>query len=457
MTSTRSSTSTTSSPATTSSSPPPASPTATCCRASATPGRQGDDRVAGDALALGHRAHGQRPPRPAEAARGHRRPLRLRAAGGRRGRRRSSPAPRATSAVCWRRQLAADGRRGPRAWRAIRAARRRPRARRLRDRRGRRARARDPGAGARGCRGRLLPRPLDGPRRPTATSPSATVAAAAQLRRGRAARPAVERLDLPRRARRAGLRAPAQPPRDRRGPGRRPGIPLTYFRAAAVIGAGSESFRVVSTWSSACRLMVTPSWVATRTQPIAIADVSPTCARRPESRRRRARDRDRRARGHHLRRDDGRMADALGRRPPLRIAGAAADPAALLALDRAGHPGRRRRRQAAGRGAGDRDRGHRPSRGWRSSTSTPTPLAEAMRAAVAEVRREARGWRARSNRPGASPRSSRGVVAGVVVLVAQSVDHRARQQREADQVEPDQGDQDEAERAADLLDVELVR
>jgi uncharacterized protein YbjT (DUF2867 family) len=31
------------------------------------------------------------------------------------------------------------------------------------------------------------------------------------------------------------------------------GIPLTYFRAAAVIGAGSESFRTVAYWSSAFR------------------------------------------------------------------------------------------------------------------------------------------------------------------------------------------------------------
>ena len=49
-------------------------------RACATEPRQGDHRVAGDALALGHRAHGHGPPRPREAARGHRRPLRLSAA-----------------------------------------------------------------------------------------------------------------------------------------------------------------------------------------------------------------------------------------------------------------------------------------------------------------------------------------------------------------------------------------
>jgi fructose-1,6-bisphosphatase/sedoheptulose 1,7-bisphosphatase-like protein len=41
------------------------------------PRRQGDHRVAGDALAIGHGANGQRPPRPGEASRGHRRPVRL--------------------------------------------------------------------------------------------------------------------------------------------------------------------------------------------------------------------------------------------------------------------------------------------------------------------------------------------------------------------------------------------
>ena len=51
------------------------------------------------------------------------------------------------------------------------------------------------------------------------------------------------------------------------------GVPLTYFRAAAVIGAGSESFRVVYWLVRRLPLMVTPRWVGTRTQPIAIADV----------------------------------------------------------------------------------------------------------------------------------------------------------------------------------------
>lgn len=51
------------------------------------------------------------------------------------------------------------------------------------------------------------------------------------------------------------------------------GVPVTYLRAAAVIGAGSESFRVVLHLVRRLPVMITPRWTATRTQPIAIADV----------------------------------------------------------------------------------------------------------------------------------------------------------------------------------------
>jgi uncharacterized protein YbjT (DUF2867 family) len=51
------------------------------------------------------------------------------------------------------------------------------------------------------------------------------------------------------------------------------GVPVTYFRAAAVIGAGSESFRVVLYLVRRLPVMITPRWTTTRTQPIAIADV----------------------------------------------------------------------------------------------------------------------------------------------------------------------------------------
>jgi uncharacterized protein YbjT (DUF2867 family) len=51
------------------------------------------------------------------------------------------------------------------------------------------------------------------------------------------------------------------------------GVPVTYFRAAAVIGAGSESFRTLYYLVKNLPVMVTPKWVQNRTQPIAIEDV----------------------------------------------------------------------------------------------------------------------------------------------------------------------------------------
>ena len=50
-------------------------------------------------------------------------------------------------------------------------------------------------------------------------------------------------------------------------------VPVSYFRAAAVLGAGSESFRTVFYLVRRLPVMVTPRWVNTRTQPIAIDDV----------------------------------------------------------------------------------------------------------------------------------------------------------------------------------------
>ncbi len=49
-------------------------------------------------------------------------------------------------------------------------------------------------------------------------------------------------------------------------------VPVAYLRAAAVIGAGSESFRTVYYLVRRLPAMITPRWVSTRTQPIAIAD-----------------------------------------------------------------------------------------------------------------------------------------------------------------------------------------
>ena len=53
---------------------------------------------------------------------------------------------------------------------------------------------------------------------------------------------------------------------------RRGRVPVVYFRAAAVLGAGSESFRTAFYLVRRLPAMVTPRWVTTRTQPVAVAD-----------------------------------------------------------------------------------------------------------------------------------------------------------------------------------------
>lgn len=51
------------------------------------------------------------------------------------------------------------------------------------------------------------------------------------------------------------------------------GLPMTYLRAAVVLGGGSESFRTVYYLVKRLPFMVTPRWTTTRTQPIAADDV----------------------------------------------------------------------------------------------------------------------------------------------------------------------------------------
>ena len=51
------------------------------------------------------------------------------------------------------------------------------------------------------------------------------------------------------------------------------GPPLTYFRAAMVVGAGSESFRALRHLVARLPVMVAPAWLRTPTQPIGIDDV----------------------------------------------------------------------------------------------------------------------------------------------------------------------------------------
>jgi uncharacterized protein YbjT (DUF2867 family) len=66
----------------------------------------------------------------------------------------------------------------------------------------------------------------------------------------------------------------------------REGPPLTYFRAAMVIGAASESYRMLRYLVQRLPAMIAPSWLRNRTQPIAEADVLEylaQAAERPET------------------------------------------------------------------------------------------------------------------------------------------------------------------------------
>ena len=51
------------------------------------------------------------------------------------------------------------------------------------------------------------------------------------------------------------------------------GVPVTTFRAAMIIGSGSASFEILRYLVERLPIMVTPRWVKTESQPIAIADV----------------------------------------------------------------------------------------------------------------------------------------------------------------------------------------
>ena len=54
---------------------------------------------------------------------------------------------------------------------------------------------------------------------------------------------------------------------------REAGVPVTEFRAAIVVGAGSVSFEMIRDLTERLPLMLCPRWVSTRVQPIAIRDV----------------------------------------------------------------------------------------------------------------------------------------------------------------------------------------
>ncbi len=53
----------------------------------------------------------------------------------------------------------------------------------------------------------------------------------------------------------------------------RAGVPVTEFRAAVIVGSGSLSFEMIRYLTERLPVMVTPRWVQTRVQPIAVRDV----------------------------------------------------------------------------------------------------------------------------------------------------------------------------------------
>jgi uncharacterized protein YbjT (DUF2867 family) len=61
------------------------------------------------------------------------------------------------------------------------------------------------------------------------------------------------------------------------------GPPLTYFRAAMVVGAGSESYRTLRYLVGRLPVMVAPSWLRTETQPIGIDATVEYLRRAPEA------------------------------------------------------------------------------------------------------------------------------------------------------------------------------
>jgi uncharacterized protein YbjT (DUF2867 family) len=60
------------------------------------------------------------------------------------------------------------------------------------------------------------------------------------------------------------------------------GPPLTYFRAAMVVGAGSESYRTLRYLVKRLPVMIAPAWLKTATQPIGIDDVVEYLGRAPD-------------------------------------------------------------------------------------------------------------------------------------------------------------------------------
>ena len=212
------------------------------------------------------------------------------------------------------------------------------------------------GAGARGRRHRLLPRPLDGL---DGRLREQDRSRGAQLRRRRARAPAcgASSTSAGSATRRATSRRTCASRHEVGDVLRESGVPVLELRASIVIGSGSLSFEMIRALVERLPVMITPRWVDVPAQPIAIDDLLalPGRGARRAARRRAAIVRDRRRRPRVVRRPDARV------RAPARAAAAddpraRADAAPLEPVARAGDAALRARRPQAGREHPPRDR-----------------------------------------------------------------------------------------------------
>ena len=120
------------------------------------------------------------------------------------------------------------------------------------------------------------------------------------------------------------------------------GVPTAALQAAVIIGSGSASFEMLRYLTERLPAMVTPQWVDTRIQPIAVRDVLRYLAGSADAAgRRQPPVRHRRPRRAHLRADDAPVRQGGRAHAADNRAGAVADAAAVVAVGRAGDAGAR--------------------------------------------------------------------------------------------------------------------
>ena len=188
---------------------------------------------------------------------------------------------------------------------------------------------------------------------------------------------------------------------------REAGVPVTEFRAAVIVGAGSLSFEMIRYLTERLPIMICPSWVYTRIQPIAIRNVLDylvTTLDVPESA------------GQVIEIGGanvityGEMMTGYARLRGLRRlpgAGAGADAAPQFVLGAPGHADSLDHRPAADRGPAQRSRGAGPQSGVRSSP---------MFARWVTTRRCRPHWRAWTRAPWKRPGATRSPAARAIGL-----------------------------------------